>query len=103
MRVKTFQNLSREKPKFFTSKLQVRKVRLKRTKFGKRYPRPPQECLGLAEGGRDRNNARSREERVSKFGIFKENVRKATENLDQNKLIQITLFSFLIFFSPGHW
>ena len=41
VRVKTFQNLSSSKPEFLTSKLHVRWVRLKRTKFWKRYPCPP--------------------------------------------------------------
>ena len=39
------------------SKLQVRKVRLKRTKFRKRYPHLPQEWQLLAQGGRDWSNA----------------------------------------------
>ena len=38
-------------------KIQVQKVRFKKTKFRKRYPRPPQEWPGLAQGGRDWSNA----------------------------------------------
>ena len=45
--------LNRQSP----SKLQVRKVRLIKTKFRNRYPRPPQEWPGLSQGGRDWSNA----------------------------------------------
>ena len=38
-------------------KIQVQKVRFKKTKFRKRYPRPPQERPGLAQGCRDWSNA----------------------------------------------
>ena len=52
-----FKTLSSEKPEICTFKLQVRKVELRRTNFLKRCPRPAQEWLALAQGGRDRNNA----------------------------------------------
>ena len=75
-----FQNLSSDKPEYFTFKLQVWKVRLTRTNFTKRYPRPPQEWLGLAQGGRDQIISRIWRKCMCKLGIFKENVKKATEN-----------------------
>ena len=38
-------------------KIQVQKVRFKKTQLRKRYPRPPLEWPGLAQGGRDWSNA----------------------------------------------
>ena len=45
--------LNRESP----CKVQVQKVRFKKTQLRKRYPRPPLEWPGLAQGGRDWSNA----------------------------------------------
>ena len=87
-----------------TSKLHVTKVRLKRTKFRKRYPRPLQERPELAQGSRDRDNARIRGNVSVNLGFLKEMSKSneySTTKIPANYII--SAFDFFYILATGQY